>query len=253
MSLALDRRAILVTGAAGGIGRATALILAQAGAHLMLTDIADGEETVDLIRASGGRAEFIQADIGSEAEVESLIARMVEIFGRIDGAFNNAGVEQCAIPLHEISAEQWQRAMTVDLTGVFFCLKHEIREMLKSGVGSIVNTASALGCVAIPNASEYIAAKHGVIGLTKAAAADYGPDNIRVNAVLPGIIQTAMVGRLVGDPNFAAHFNKLRDRHPIGRFGQPSEVGETVKWLLSDAASFVTGASLSVDGGYLAI
>jgi NAD(P)-dependent dehydrogenase (short-subunit alcohol dehydrogenase family) len=250
---ALENRVVIVTGAAGGIGRACALILGAAGARVIVTDVADGRETVDAIRENGGHAVFIEADVGAESEVEALVSNTVAMFGKLDGAFNNAGVEQCAVPLHELTAAQWERAVRVDLTGVFFCLKHQIRAMLKSGGGSIVNTASALGSVAIPNASEYVAAKHGVIGLTKAAAADYGPHRIRVNAVLPGIIQTQMIGRLADDPIFSAYFNKLRDRHPIGRFGQPSEVGETVKWLLSDAASFVTGASISVDGGYLAI
>ncbi len=220
---------------------------------MVVTDIVDGRDVVDAIRREGGEAVFIRADVGVESDVEDLVSETVETFGKLDGAFNNAGVEQCATPLHELSADQWERAMRIDLTGVFFCLKHQIRAMLASGGGSIVNTASALGCVAIPNASEYVAAKHGVIGLTKAAAADYGARGIRVNAVLPGIIQTQMITRLADDPTFAAFFDKLRDRHPIGHFGKPSEVGETVKWLLSDAASFVTGASISVDGGYLAI
>ncbi len=253
MPMTLQHRVIIVTGGAGGIGRACALILGAAGARVVVTDIVDGREAVDAIRRQGGEAVFIRADVGIESDVEDLVSETVETFGRLDGAFNNAGVEQCATPLHELSADQWERAMRIDLTGVFFCLKHQIRAMLESGGGSIVNTASALGSVAIPNAAEYVAAKHGVIGLTKAAAADYGARGIRVNAVLPGIIQTQMITRLADDPTFAAFFDKLRDRHPIGHFGQPSEVGETVKWLLSDAASFVTGASISVDGGYLAI
>ncbi len=220
---------------------------------MVVTDVLDASETVEVVREQGGEAVFVRADVGVESEVEALVSTAVQTFGRLDGAFNNAGVEQCALPLHELTAAQWERAVRIDLTGVFFCLKHQIRAMLKSGGGSIVNTASALGAVAIPNASEYVAAKHGVIGLTKAAAADYGARGIRVNAVLPGIIQTPMVRRLADDPVFCAFFDKLRDRHPIGRFGQPGEVGETVKWLLSDAASFVTGAAISVDGGYLAV
>ena len=253
MSLPLQDRVILVTGAAGGIGRAAALILAQAGAQVVLTDVSDASDVVRSLVAQGLKAAFIQADVGIEAEVASLVSRTVRQYEKLDGAFNNAGVEQCSTRLHELTSQQWERAIRIDLTGVFFCLKYEIQAMLKSGGGSIVNTASALGAVAIPNASEYIAAKHGVVGLTKAAAADYGADKIRVNAVLPGIIETQMVARLATDPNFAAYFDKLRERHPIGHFGQPAEVGETVKWLLSDAASFVTGASISVDGGYLAI
>ena len=253
MSKSLENRIILVTGAAGGIGRATALVLADAGAVVIVSDIIDASDTVHAIREQGQKAEFIQADLAVETQVEALVSKSVALFGKIDGAFNNAGVEQCSIRLHELSAAQWERAIRIDLTGVFVCMKYQIKAMLNSGGGSIVNTASALGAVAIPNASEYIAAKHGVIGLTKAAAADYAADRIRVNAVLPGIINTKMVERLANDVQFAAYFDKLRDRHPIGRFGQPNEVGEAVSWLLSDASSFVTGASISVDGGYLAI
>lgn len=253
MALLLEHRIIVVTGGAGGIGRATALLLAQAGAQVVVTDVRDADDTVAAIHELGFKAVFARADLANESEVEALIAGIVTRFGKLDGAFNNAGIEQRAKRLHELSLKEWDRALSVDLTGVFLCLKYQIQAMLKTGGGSIVNTASALGCVAIPNASEYVAAKHGVVGLTRAAAADYGPDKIRVNAVLPGIIRTEMVGRLAKDPQFAGYFDKLRDRHPIGRFGNPDEVGETVKWLLSDASSFVTGAAISVDGGYLAI
>jgi NAD(P)-dependent dehydrogenase (short-subunit alcohol dehydrogenase family) len=252
MSKPLKDRVVIVTGAAGGIGRACAVTLAEAGAKLVVTDIADCDATVAAIRNTGNDAVFIKADVGVESDVEDLVAQTVRMFGRLDGAFNNAGVEQCATPLHELTAAQWERAVRIDLTGVFFCLKHEIQAMLKTGGGAIVNTASALGAVAIPNASEYVASKHGVVGLTKAAAVEFGARKIRVNAVLPGVIETQMVARLAADPSFLAYFAKLRERQPVGRFGQPSEVGDAVAWLLSDAASFVTGASISVDGGALA-
>jgi NAD(P)-dependent dehydrogenase (short-subunit alcohol dehydrogenase family) len=251
----LEGRTYIVTGAAGGIGRETSRVLAEAGAHVVLTDIAveGGQEIVAAMRGEGLSASFVKADLASETEIRTLIDQAARINGRLDGAFNNAGLEQCALPLHELTLDQWNRALRIDLTSVFLCLKYQVTAMLKSGGGSIVNTASSLGQVAIANASEYIAAKHGVVGLTRAAAAEYGGKGIRVNAVLPGIVLTPMISRLVADPAFSAFFDKVKERHPIGRFGQPREIGEAVKWLLSDAASFVNGAAFAVDGGYLAV
>jgi NAD(P)-dependent dehydrogenase (short-subunit alcohol dehydrogenase family) len=251
----LEGRTYIVTGAAGGIGREASRVLGEAGAHVVLTDIAveGGQETVAAMQAEGLRASFVRADLGSETDIRTLIDQAARINGRLDGAFNNAGLEQCALPLHELTLDQWNRALRIDLTSVFLCLKYQVTAMLKSGGGSIVNTASSLGQVAIANASEYIAAKHGVVGLTRAAAAEYGGKGIRVNAVLPGIVLTPMISRLVADPAFSAFFDKVKERHPIGRFGQPREIGEAVKWLLSDAASFVNGAAFAVDGGYLAV
>jgi NAD(P)-dependent dehydrogenase (short-subunit alcohol dehydrogenase family) len=252
MTQSLDGKVIIVSGAAGGIGQACAVTLAEAGARLVLTDIVNCDATIAAIRGSDKNSIFVKADVGVESDVESLVAQTVKMFGRLDGAFNNAGVEQCATPLHELTSAEWERAVRIDLTGVFFCLKHEIRAMLESRGGAIVNTASALGAVAIPNASEYVASKHGVIGLTRAAAVEYGAKGIRVNAVLPGIIETPMLARAAADPGVAAYLEMLRTRNPAARFGKPSEVGEAVAWLLSDAASFVMGASISVDGGTLA-
>jgi NAD(P)-dependent dehydrogenase (short-subunit alcohol dehydrogenase family) len=251
----LHNRAYIVTGAGGGIGREACRVLAEAGAHVIATDIAaeSGEETVAAVRSAGLPASFFKADLGTETEVRALVDFAVRTHGRLDGAFNNAGLEQCALPLHELTLEQWNRALRVDLTSVFLCVKYQVIAMLKSGGGAIVNTASSLGQVAIANASEYITAKHGVVGLTRAAAAEYGGKGIRVNAILPGIVLTPMISRLVADPSFAAFFDKVKERHPIGRFGQPREIGEAVKWLLSDGASFVNGAAFAVDGGYLAI
>lgn len=247
----LNDRVIIVTGGAGGIGRATALLMAEAGARIVVSDLSEsGEETAATIRERGGQASFVKADVGNEADVAALVGETVRIHGRLDGAFNNAGVEQAFLPLHELSLEQWEHALRIDLTGVFLCIKHQVRAMLAGGGGSIVNTASALGEVAIPRAAEYVSAKHGVIGLTRAAALEYGALGIRVNAVLPGIIRTPMIERAIEHPDFSPFFDKLLEHHPIGRFGQPPEVGEAVKWLLSDAASFVTGAMIAVDGGY---
>ena len=255
MSAALQGKTIIVTGAGGGIGREACSVLAGAGANIVVTDIAGdrGRETTEALTRQGSSASFFPADLSSEKDIAALVAHAIRTFGRLDGAYNNAGVEQCALPLHQLSLEQWERAIRIDLTSVFLCIKHQVMAMLETGGGAIVNTASSLGQVAIANASEYIAAKHGVVGLTRAAAAEYGRRGVRVNAVLPGIVLTPMISRLVADPQFSAFFEKARERHPIGRFGQPSEIGAAVAWLLSDAASFVNGASLAVDGGYLAV
>ena len=251
----LQGKTIVVTGAGGGIGREACLVLARAGANVVVSDIAQdrGSETAAAVAGTGSSATFFRADLSSEEDIQALVAHAIRTYGRLDGAFNNAGVEQCALPLHQLSLEQWERALRIDLTSVFLCIKHQVAAMLDSGGGAIVNTASSLGQVAIPNAGEYVTAKHGVVGLTRAAAAEYGSRGIRVNAVLPGIVLTPMISRLVTDPQFSAFFDKVRERHPIGRFAQPGEIGEAVAWLLGDAASFVNGSCLNVDGGYLAV
>jgi len=251
----LSGKSIIVTGAGGGIGQATCMVLAAAGARLVVSDVAEaaGRETTDLIVSRGGEAVFVAADLASEEAVASLVAKTVEAYGRLDGAFNNAGVEQRNKPLADLTLAEWQRAIDIDLTAVFLCVKHQVKAMLETGGGSIVNTASSLGQVGLAGASEYCAAKHGVIGLTRAAGADYGPRGIRVNAVLPGITRTPMIARLSEDPQLSAVFDRLRTRHSMGRFGEPSEIGESVKWLLSDDASFMNGAAVAVDGGYLSI
>jgi NAD(P)-dependent dehydrogenase (short-subunit alcohol dehydrogenase family) len=255
MAGVLQGRTIIVTGAGGGIGRAASLVLAQAGANVVVSDVIEesGRATVKEIEAGAGAATFVKADLSVEAEVSALVDRAVSTYGRLNGAFNNAGLEQCALPLHELTTAQWERALRVDLTSVFWCIKYQVLAMMQTGGGAIVNTASSLGQVAIANASEYITAKHGVVGLTRAAGAEYASRGIRVNAVLPGIIRTPMIARLSEDERFAAMFGKLKERHPIGRFGEPSEIGEAVKWLLSDAASFMNGAAMACDGGYLSI
>lgn len=253
MTRSLEGKAILVTGAAGGIGSAASVIFAEAGAHLILSDLnADsGDSVLAAVRAKGAEAVFINADVSSESGVQELVDSAVRVFGGLDGAFNNAGTEQHGKPLHELTTADWEKTLRVDLSGVFWCLKHEITAMLKSGGGSIVNTASGLSQVAIPNASEYIAAKHGVLGLTRAAAVEYAARGIRTNCLLPGIVKTPLIARLAEDPAFSAGMDYLRGRHPIGRFAEPSEIGEAAKWLLSNASSFVNGAAMAVDGGFL--
>jgi NAD(P)-dependent dehydrogenase (short-subunit alcohol dehydrogenase family) len=251
----LGGKAIIVTGAGGGIGRAACSVLAAAGARLVVSDVAQeaGEETTRIVTSEGGEAVFVAADLASEEAIARLVTKTVEVYGRLDGAFNNAGVEQRNKPLADLTLAEWQRAIDIDLTAVFLCIKHQVKAMLETGGGSIVNTASSLGQVGLAGASEYCAAKHGVIGLTRAAGADYGPHGIRVNAVLPGITRTPMIARLSKDPQLSAVFDRLRSRHSMGRFGEPSEIGESVKWLLSDDASFMNGAAIACDGGYLSI
>jgi NAD(P)-dependent dehydrogenase (short-subunit alcohol dehydrogenase family) len=251
----LEGKTIIVTGAGSGIGQASAIVFADAGANVVLSDIsAEGANaTADIIRSRGGVATRVLADMGVEADVQALVQSAVDTYGRLDGAFNNAGIVQVGKSLHELSTEEWERALRIDLTGVFWCIKYEVIAMMAGGGGAIVNTASSVGQIATPNAGEYVAAKHGVVGLTRAAAADYGGKGIRVNAVLPGVVKTPIVAKLSADPYFATLFEKIKERHSIGRFGEPNEIGEAARWLLSDAASFVNGSAMAVDGGYLAM
>jgi NAD(P)-dependent dehydrogenase (short-subunit alcohol dehydrogenase family) len=252
----LDGHSILVTGAGGGIGSAAALVLASHGARLILTDVQReaGEAATRAVTDTGGEAYFVAADLGSEAEIAGLVKATVDRFGRIDGAFNNAAVEQSNKPLDEIDMDAWDRVIRINLTAVFLCLKYQARAMLgQEGGGAIVNTSSSLGQVGLAGASDYCAAKHGVMGLTRAAGADYGARGIRVNAILPGITRTPMIQRLSEDPQLASVFDGLRKRHSMDRFGEPSEIGEAAAWLLSPQASFVNGATIAVDGGYLSI
>jgi NAD(P)-dependent dehydrogenase (short-subunit alcohol dehydrogenase family) len=254
MNRTLEGKVIIVTGAGGGIGRDSCRVLAAAGARLVLSDFAetDGLASLEALRASGHDALFVAADVGSEDSMRELVARTMSAYGRLDGAFNNAAVQPCNKPLAELSLAEWERVIRIDLTGVFLAMKHQIPAMLAGGGGSIVNTSSGGAQVAFPNASEYVAAKAGVVGLTRAAAVDYGARGIRVNAILPGVIRTPMIARLSEDPGYKALFDRSRQRHILGRFGEPSEIGEAAKWLLSDAASFVQGAAIVVDGGFLA-
>ncbi|MGA7782551.1 MAG: SDR family oxidoreductase, partial [Paraburkholderia sp.] len=214
--------------------------------------VGQGEDTVAAIRQQDGEAIFVATDVSNEAQVEVLVAATVEKFGRLDGAFNNAGLAQTNVLLHELTATQWRRIQSVNYDGVFFCMKHEIGAMLQSGGGAIVNTSSALGRVAVPLSADYCGSKAGVLGLTKGAAVDYGHRQIRVNAILPGAVDTPMVQALTSDPQFAGLLEKLRTSHPVGRIGLPEEVAAAAVWLLSEQSSFVTGAELAVDGGFLA-
>ena len=242
----------LVTGGSSGIGRATAQIFAREGAKVVVADVnvEGSEETVGLIRAAGGEAVFLKTDVAQATEVEAMVKKAVETYGRLDCAFNNAGIEGALQPTIEYDVTVWDRVLSINLRGVWLCMKTEIRQMLSQGGGAIVNTASAAGLVAVPGMSAYVAAKHGVVGLTKTAALEYAKAGIRVNAVCPGGVDTPMVQRVFSsNPQFA---EAAASAEPVGRLAQPAEIGEAVVWLCSDAASFVTGLPMAVDGGMVA-
>jgi NAD(P)-dependent dehydrogenase (short-subunit alcohol dehydrogenase family) len=249
----LEGKTIIVTGAGSGIGRTSSQVFAKDGAKIVVADMDEtgGNETVASIVAAGGEAAYFQCNVADEDSVAALVAFTVDRYGKLDGALNNAGIEMRNKPVHELTGEDFRKVIDVDLTGVFYCIKHEFLAMKDSGGGSIVNTASASGVRAQANAADYVAAKHGVVGLTKAAAVDGGPLGIRVNAVCPGLIMTPMAkDRLMNDPVFSQALEGLRQRHIIGRFGETGEVANMVMWLLSDLSSFVTGVPMLVDGGY---
>jgi NAD(P)-dependent dehydrogenase (short-subunit alcohol dehydrogenase family) len=242
----------LVTGAASGIGRASALAFARAGARVVVADVdeAGGRETVRLIADGGGEATFVRTNVTQSDEVAALVAAAVDAYGRLDCAHNNAGIGGEVADLADYPEADWHRVLAVNLTGIWFCLKHELRRMAAQGSGAIVNTASVAGLKGAAGASAYVASKHGVVGLTRTAAAEYAKAGIRVNAVCPGWIRTPMVeGDFAAHPELEAY---AANRAPMRRLGTPEEVAEAVLWLCSEAASFVTGAVLVADGGLLA-
>jgi NAD(P)-dependent dehydrogenase (short-subunit alcohol dehydrogenase family) len=252
MAGTLEGKAILVTGGGSGIGRATSLLLAKQGAKVMIADyVPEGaQKTVAMIKEAGGTADCLAADVSVTKQVEMMVAKTVEKFGRIDGAFNNAGIEGKMAGTIDTSEENFDRTIAINLKGVWLCMKYEIPQMLKQGGGVIVNTASIAGLVGFEGLPAYNASKHGVVGLTKTAALEFAQKNIRVNCVCPGVIQTPMVARLMDGGGM--NENDMRAGEPVGRFGQPQEIGEGVVWLLSDASSFVTGHSMVIDGGWIA-
>ena len=257
MAGTLHDKVALITGGASGIGRATALAFAAEGARLIVADMNEdgGQQTAHMITENGGEATFLQVDVTQAAETEAMIAKAVEAYGRLDCAFNNAGISGAGIggDLRTLTAdypdERWHRIIAINLTGVWLCMKYELQQMLAQGGGAIVNTASVAGLVGLPYGSAYVASKHGVVGLTKTAALEYAKQGIRVNCVCPGYIETPMTAAGISDPERRARMVAME---PVGRVGQPEEIAASVAWLCSDAASFVTGHSMVVDGGFAA-
>jgi NAD(P)-dependent dehydrogenase (short-subunit alcohol dehydrogenase family) len=256
MAGCVEGKVVLVTGGASGIGRATALTFAREGAKLIIADMNEegGHQTVHMITENGGEAIFVRTDVSQAVEVQALISKAVETYGRLDCAHNNAGISGFGIAgdaytlTAEYPEERWHQVIAVNLTGVWLCMKYELQQMRTQGGGAIVNTASGAGLVGSRGMSAYVASKHGVVGLTKTAALEYAQQGIRVNCVCPGVIQTPMTERVLRDPARQAQITA----RPMGRVGAPEEVAEAVVWLCSDAASFVTGHAMSVDGGLVA-
>ncbi len=247
----LDEKAIMITGAASGIGRATALEAAAEGAQLLLCDVNDEQGEAEAAAIDG--ATYLHCNVTDEASVQAAVATAVERLGRLDGAFNCAGILAAIGNAGEVPLDEWKKVIDVDLNGVFLCTKHQITVMAEQGSGSILNMASAAGLIGWPGASAYVAAKHGVVGLSKSAALEYAEAGVRVNSICPSYVLTPMVEKdlfedtLGNDEELIA---AARANHPIGRFAQPQEIANAAVWLLSDKASFVTGSAMSVDGGY---
>jgi NAD(P)-dependent dehydrogenase (short-subunit alcohol dehydrogenase family) len=252
VSLQFADKAALVTGGASGIGRAAALSFAHGGARVVVADVnqVGGEETVRLVKTEGGEAVFVKADVRAAVDVEAMVAATLQTFGRLDIAFNNAGVLGSGAAMIDFTEDDWDDVMGINLKGVWLCMKHEIPAMIQAGGGAIVNTSSIAGLVGSQHSPAYAASKHGVVGLTKTAALQYAPQGIRVNCVCPAAVYSPMLETLVTrNPQVG---ERLLASQPNGRFASPEEVAAVVTWLCSDAASFVTGAALPVDGGYTA-
>ncbi len=252
MSKQFENKVVLITGGTSGIGRATAVAFAREGAKVVISGRrkAEGAETVALVEKAGGKGIFLQSDVSDEEQVKKLVATVVDHFGRLDIAFNNAGVEGELAPLTEAKVETYNKVFDINVKGVFLSMKYEIPAMLKSGGGSIVNTSSIAGTIGMPAAGIYIASKHAVNGLTKTAALEVAKEGIRVNMVSPAAIQTDMLDRFIGDEQAEQKKQYFAGLHPVGRIGTPEEIASAVLYLSSPGASFITGHDLLVDGGF---
>ena len=247
-----QNKVALITGASSGIGRATAIAFAKAGANVVVADVnySGGQETAQQIKKLGQDSLFVHCDVSNPNEVEEMVAKTIVTFGRLDFAFNNAGIEGQQGTTADCSLENWNRVIDINLKGVWLCMKHELEVMLKQGSGSIVNCSSIAGLIGFQGVPAYVASKHGVIGLTKTAALEYAKSSIRINAVCPGIISTPMIDRFThGEAQIR---KQLADGEPVGRVGEPDEVASAVLWLCSPGSSFVTGTAIPIDGGWVA-
>jgi NAD(P)-dependent dehydrogenase (short-subunit alcohol dehydrogenase family) len=250
MEATFKNKVAIVTGGSSGIGKATALAFAKKGAKVVIVDWKENDETLNLIKASGGEAIFIKCDVSKTTDVKAMAEKTIEAFGRLDYAFNNAGIEGIAASTQDCTEENWDKTIGVNLKGIWLCMKYEIPEILKQGKGVIINCASVAGLVGFAGLPAYVASKHGVVGLTKTAALECAKLGIRVNAVCPGVIQTPMIDRLTGKTKEAVE--QFTGLEPVGRFGQPEEIANAVVWMCSDEASFITGHAMAVDGGFVA-
>ena len=247
----LKGKIAVVTGAGSGIGEAAALLYAAHGAKVVVSDINErkGNEVVEKIKKNSGEAIFIKTDVSDAVQCKGLVDETVRQFGHVDICFNNAGISGESNPVGDMSLEGWNKMIATNLSSVFYCMKYQITQMMKQGGGAIVNNSSILGSVGFAGAAAYVAAKHGVIGLTETSAIEYSKNGIRINAIGPGFINTPLLSDAGIDE---AGKKALIHLHPIGRLGEPNEVAELVIWLSSDKASFVTGSYYPIDGGYLA-
>jgi NAD(P)-dependent dehydrogenase (short-subunit alcohol dehydrogenase family) len=250
METIFKNKVALVTGGSSGIGRAAALAFAKKGANVVVVDWRENDEMVDLIKELGSEAIFIKCDVSKTDDVKSMVAQTIAAFGRLDYAFNNAGIEGTQANTIDCTEENWDKTIGVNLKGVWLCMKYEIPEILKQGKGAIVNCASVAGMIGFAGLPAYVASKHGIVGLTKTTALEFATQGIRVNVVCPGVIQTPMIDRLTGKTKEA--IEQFTGLEPMRRFGLPEEIANAVVWLCSDEASFVTGHVMAVDGGFTA-